>query len=74
MSRLGAALADRSALQLRWSKYSRAYQNRLLEGGKALRLFLDRKSIGWRTVLRASARQVDEILEAFVKERHDTEG
>ena len=70
MSRLGDGPTGASALKLRWGKYSIAYQRRLLEGGRSLREFFDRKELDWNLVQRGKARVVDEILEQFVREKH----
>lgn len=70
MASLGAAGADGSALRLRWSKYSSAYQARLLEGGRALRSFWQDRGISWRTIQKAGSRLTDEILEEFVRQKH----
>lgn len=56
--------------KLRWNRFSPAYRKRLVEGAVALDAYLERCDIQWNFVEKNSARSVDELLDAFVKEMH----
>ena len=69
-----AAQSDLVASRLRWGKYSFAYRNRLLNGGRALQAFLQSKDMSWDLIEKGRSSQVDGILESFVRQMHDTDG
>lgn len=61
-----------SGQRLKWSKFSAAYRTRLIEGATALSWFLKSKNIRWEAIGHSKAKAVDELLEIFVNELHDT--
>ena len=69
MSALKSQQLQQPAGGVRWSKYSAAYQKRLVEGGKELNAFLLKNGISWNFLSQGKSRTADEILESFVSEK-----
>lgn len=56
--------------KLRWSKYSVAYQRRLLESGQALQCYLKKTGMRGSLIQTGKAMHVDECLVQFIRELH----
>lgn len=65
--RLELKPAKSAGWKLRWSKSSKPYQRRLLEGLSSLNQFLQSAGLGWHVINSGKARDVDDILEQFVR-------
>lgn len=68
-----AVMADAAAhfgAKLKWSKFSLAYRQRLIEGALALDAYLRRSGLRWESVEKQEPCMVDDVLESFVREMH----
>ena len=70
--RFSAELAKHAGWKLRWNKYSKAYQRRLLEGVTTLNEFLHTAGVNVEVLHKGRSKDVDEILEQFVRSQHAT--
>eukprot|EP00438_Fugacium_kawagutii_P028079 Skav223928 [mRNA] locus=scaffold2593:382825:387213:+ [translate_table: standard] len=67
---LSAEPARFASWKLRWNKYSKPYQRRLLEGAETLKQFLHSSGVSGSVLLEGKSKQVDEVLEQFVRAQH----
>lgn len=66
-------MENRRIGRLKWNKFSAAYRGRLVEGAGALSAFLATRRLKWDALVTGRNRHVDETLELFVNELHESQ-